>query len=51
MELKDKAYYYRNSKDLKDLLLDSDLSLNASENYQKFLPNAVMDQFKKVFID
>ena len=51
MELKDKAYYYRNSKDLKDLLLDSDLRLNASENYQKFLPNSVMDQFKKVFID
>ena len=51
MELKDKAYYYRNSKELKDLLLDSDLSLNASENYQKFLPNAVMDQFKTVFID
>ena len=51
MELRDKAYYYRNSKDLKDLLLDSDLSLNASKNYQKFLPNAVMDQFKKVFID
>ena len=51
MELKDKAYYYRNSNDLKDLLLDSDLSLNASENYQKFLPSPVMDQFKKVFID
>ena len=51
MELKDKAYYYRNSKDLKDLLLDSDLSLNASGNYQKFLPNPVMDKFKKVFID
>lgn len=51
MELKDKAYYYRNSKELKDLLLDSDLNLNASENYQKFLPNAVMDKFKKVFID
>lgn len=51
MELKDKAYYYRNSNELKDLLLDSDLSLNAEENYQKFLPNPVMDQFKKVFID
>ncbi len=51
MELKDKAYYYRNNKDLKDLLLDSDLSLNASENYQKFLPNSVMEKFKKVFLD
>lgn len=51
MELKDKAYYYRNSKELNDLLLDSDLNLNVSEIYQKFLPNPVMDKFKKVFID
>ncbi|MET3034937.1 hypothetical protein ABXT08_02430 [Chryseobacterium sp. NRRL B-14859] len=49
--LKDQAYYYQNSKELKDILLDSDLSLSAQQLYEKFLPHPVMDKFKKVFID
>ncbi|MFC6267082.1 glycosyltransferase [Frigoriflavimonas asaccharolytica] len=51
MELKENAYYYRNQKELKTIILDSDLTLTAQENYQKFLPHSVMDIFKKVFID
>lgn len=50
MELGDNAYYYRNSEELKTILLDSDLKLNASENYKKFLPQPVMEKFKQVFI-
>jgi len=51
MHLKDKAYYYHNAKELKDIILDSDLKLSAKELYEKFLPHPVMDTFKKVFID
>ena len=51
MELKNKAYYYSNHKELKDILLNSDLKLTAGENYQKFLPHHVMNLFKEVFID
>lgn len=50
-ELKENAYYYSNSKDLNQIILDSDLTISAVENYKKFLPESVMDQFKKVFID
>ncbi|MBD8084313.1 glycosyltransferase family protein [Chryseobacterium caseinilyticum] len=49
--LENNAYYYRNGKELKDLILDTDLSLTARELYKKFLPEPVMDRFKKVFID
>lgn len=49
-ELKENAYYYRDSKELNQILLDGNLALTATENYQKFLPEAVMEQFKKVFI-
>ncbi|SHL01993.1 glycosyltransferase family protein [Chryseobacterium polytrichastri] len=51
MHLKDKAYYYRNEKELQDIILDSDLKLSAKELYEKFLPHPVMDTFKNVFID
>ena len=50
MELKENAYYYQNQKELKNIILDSDLKLTALENYQKFLPHYVMDQFKNVFL-
>jgi len=49
--LKDQAYYYRNSAELKDIILDASLDLSAKELYEKFLPHPVMDQFKSVFID
>ncbi len=51
MELQDSAYYYANKTELRNILLDSNLEINAKENYEKFLPHSVMDQFKKVFID
>ena len=51
MELKDKAYYYSNGKQLKEILLDSNLEFSAKEYYEKFLPEPVMNQFKKVFIE
>lgn len=51
MELKDQAYYYQNQNELKNIILDSNLELTASDLYQKFLPHPVMDIFKKVFID
>ncbi len=50
-ELKENAYYYRNKKDLSQIILDSDLTITAVENYKKFLPESVMEQFKKVFIN
>lgn len=50
MELKNRTYYYQNAKELKDILMDIDLSLNASENYQNFLPEPVMEKFNDVFI-
>lgn len=50
-ELKDKGYYYHNEKELENLILESNLSLSASENYHKFLPQPVMDKFKEVFIN
>ncbi|WP_223608938.1 hypothetical protein [Chryseobacterium sp. OSA05B] len=49
--LRDQAYYYRNEKELRDILLDADLSMSAEELFRKFLPHPVMDTFKKVFID
>ncbi|WP_294250962.1 hypothetical protein [uncultured Chryseobacterium sp.] len=49
--LQNQAYYYSNSRELKDIILDSDLSRSAEELYKKFLPHPVMDIFKKVFID
>lgn len=49
--LQDQAYYYHNKKDLKNIILDSDLSLSAKELYEKFLPHPVMDTFKNIFID
>jgi len=51
MELKDQGYYYSNIKELKDIILESPLDLNPAQNYSKFLPQPVMDQFKRVFID
>lgn len=51
MHLQDQAYYYNNSKDLQNIILDADLTLSAKELYEKFLPHPVMDTFKKVFID
>ncbi|WP_347218645.1 hypothetical protein [Chryseobacterium sp.] len=49
--LQDHAYYYNDSKDLQNIILDADLTLSAKELYEKFLPHPVMDTFKKVFID
>jgi glycosyltransferase involved in cell wall biosynthesis len=49
-ELKENAYYYHNAKDLKNILLDCDLKLYAKENYEKFLPEVVMEKFREVFI-
>lgn len=49
-ELKENAYYYENEKQLKEILLDSDLSKNAKENYEKFLPKPVMEKFNEVFL-
>ncbi|SDI57354.1 glycosyltransferase family protein [Chryseobacterium jejuense] len=49
--LQDQAYYYNDSKELQNIILDADLSLSAKELYEKFLPHPVMDTFKKVFID
>jgi glycosyltransferase involved in cell wall biosynthesis len=49
--LENKAYYYNDDKELRDIILDSDLSVSAEELFQKFLPHPVMDVFKKVFID
>jgi len=49
--LENQAYYYKDAEEFKNILLDSDLSLSAKELYEKFLPNPVMDKFKKVFID
>lgn len=45
------AYFYNNKKDLRDIILDSDLSLSPQDAYNKFLPEPVMDIFKSVFID
>ncbi|WP_304343653.1 glycosyltransferase [Chryseobacterium koreense] len=50
MELGNDAYLYRNKVDLKDILLDADLSVSARESYKKFLPEPVMEKFKNVFI-
>lgn len=49
--LQNQAYYYNDSKDLQNIILDADLTLSAKELYEKFLPHPVMDTFKKVFID
>ncbi len=49
--MRDQAYYYNDSKELRDIILDAELTLSARELYQKFLPHPVMDKFKKVFID
>lgn len=48
--LQNQAYYYNDSKDLQNIILDADLTLSAKELYEKFLPHPVMDTFKKVFI-
>ena len=50
MELGNDAYLYRNKNELKEILLDTDLSKTAIKSYEKFLPQQVMEQFKKVFI-
>lgn len=50
MELKENAYYYHNAKEIREILLESDLIISAQENYQKFLPETVMEKFKEVFI-
>lgn len=49
--LQDQAYYYNDSKELRDIILDSELNLSAKKLYEKFLPHPVMDSFKKIFID
>lgn len=50
-QLQKNAYYYNDSKELKKILLESDLTISAKELYEKFLPQPVMDTFKNVFID
>lgn len=50
MELGNDAYLYRNKNELKEIMLDTDLSKTAIRSYEKFLPQQVMEQFKKVFI-
>lgn len=49
-QLGNKAYYYRNKKELKNILLESELNLSARELYGKFLPEPVMERFKEIFI-
>lgn len=49
-QLENQAYYYRDKKDLKDILLDSDLKLSAKNLYEKFMPEQVMNQFENTFI-
>lgn len=50
-QMRNKAYYYQDKKELKNILLDSDLSLSAKDLYQEFLPHAVMDKFSSIFIN
>lgn len=50
-QLENQAYIYYNKKELKDLILDSNLNITAQKKYEKFLPHPVMDRFKNVFID
>jgi len=50
MELGNSAYLYKNSLELRQIILDTDLSRSARESYEKFLPKPVMEKFKKVFI-
>lgn len=51
MHADNKAYLYHDKKDLKQILLESDLTMNAKEAFEKFLPKPVMEQFKSVFIN
>lgn len=50
-QLEGQCYLYHDKKDLKEIILDSDLSLSPKTAYEKFLPEPVMDIFKNVFID
>ncbi|HBV16913.1 glycosyltransferase [Chryseobacterium carnipullorum] len=49
--LGERAYYYSDDRELRDIILDSDLTISAEKEFQKFLPHPVMDTFKQVFIN
>lgn len=49
MELGTDAYLYSNRTELKEILLDADLARTATKSYEKFLPEPIMEKFKKVF--
>lgn len=50
VHLQNQGYLYHDKKDLKNILLDSDLSILARKPYEQFLPEPVMEKFKEVFI-
>lgn len=50
IELGNNAYFYKNSMELKQIIMDTDLSQSARESYEKFLPKPVMEKFKNVFM-
>ena len=50
MELGNSAYLYKNSMELKQIIMETDLSQSARESYEKFLPKPVMEKFKNVFM-
>lgn len=50
MELGKEGYMYHNQKELKQIILEADLTLSAKKSYEKFLPEQVMEKFKEVFL-
>ena len=50
IELDNSAYLYKNSMELKQIILDTELSQSARESYEKFLPKPVMEKFKNSFL-
>ena len=48
--MKEKGYYYTNSKDLEQIFY-SELNISPKENYEAFSPEKVMQKFKSVFLD
>ncbi len=49
--LGDDAYYYKNSAELTNILLNSELVKSARVKYLQFSPELVMKKFKQIFID
>lgn len=48
--MKEKGYYYTNSKELEKILF-SELEITPRDNYKQFSPENVMQKFKKIFLD